>query len=75
MPTTTHTTPTHCAPLHSQEAAPAAPGLRKRKVTILGDTVNSKPIAPLALGTDVLAHEATFSAVGALFFHPYFTPP
>ena len=47
-----------------QETAPAAPGLRKRKATILGDTVNSKAIAPMALGTDVLAHEATFSQVG-----------
>uniref|UniRef100_A0A7S3RAJ1 Metallo-beta-lactamase domain-containing protein n=1 Tax=Dunaliella tertiolecta TaxID=3047 RepID=A0A7S3RAJ1_DUNTE len=44
-----------------QEAEPYAEGQRKRKVTILGDTVNSKPIAPVAFGTDVLAHEATFS--------------
>ncbi|KAF5825991.1 hypothetical protein DUNSADRAFT_5531, partial [Dunaliella salina] len=44
-----------------QEAQPYGEGQKKRKVTILGDTVNSKPIAPVAFGTDVLAHEATFS--------------
>ena len=34
---------------------------RGRKVVILGDTISSVPIAPLSLGCDVIAHEATFS--------------
>jgi ribonuclease Z len=33
-----------------------------RKVAILGDTVASAPMAPLALDCDVIAHEATFKA-------------
>ncbi|GAX80145.1 hypothetical protein CEUSTIGMA_g7583.t1 [Chlamydomonas eustigma] len=31
-----------------------------RKVVILGDTVSSYPIAPIALNCDLIAHEATF---------------
>jgi hypothetical protein len=37
-----------------------------RKVVILGDTINSVPIGPLAAGCDVLSHEATFSKVGGV---------
>ncbi|KAG1659228.1 hypothetical protein FOA52_008997 [Chlamydomonas sp. UWO 241] len=33
-----------------------------RKIALLGDTCNSAAIAPLALGCDVIAHEATFMA-------------
>lgn len=33
----------------------------RRKAVVLGDTVRSWPIAPLAAGADVLSHEATFS--------------
>ncbi|KAL6748432.1 beta-lactamase-like protein [Haematococcus lacustris] len=43
-----------------QEAKPQQPGVRRRKVVLLGDTISSRPIAPLALGADLLAHEATF---------------
>jgi len=35
---------------------------RGRKVVLLGDTINSNPIAPLAIGCDLLSHEATFMA-------------
>ncbi|KAG2452691.1 hypothetical protein HYH02_002923 [Chlamydomonas schloesseri] len=42
--------------------AAAVPGAKRRKVVVLGDTVSSKPIAPLAAGCDVVAHEATFAA-------------
>lgn len=34
---------------------------RPRRVVILGDTMQSEPIAPLAVNADLLAHEATFS--------------
>lgn len=45
------------------------PGARRRKVAVLGDTIDSRAIAPLALGCDVLSHEATFSRVcGAAMF-------
>jgi ribonuclease BN (tRNA processing enzyme) len=30
------------------------------QVAILGDTIVSTPLAPLALNCDVIAHEATF---------------
>lgn len=33
-----------------------------RRVVILGDTVDSAAIAPLAYGADVVSHEATFAA-------------
>lgn len=39
----------------------APPNPASRKVVILGDTVNSRAIAPLAAGCDVLSHEATFA--------------
>jgi ribonuclease Z len=51
------------APVVSQETHPAAPGAARRKVVVLGDTINSKPLAPLAAGADLLTHEATFAAV------------
>jgi ribonuclease Z len=34
---------------------------RGRKVVLLGDTVDSAALAPLALGADLVAHEATFA--------------
>ncbi|GLI59098.1 hypothetical protein VaNZ11_000927 [Volvox africanus] len=43
------------------EAVPYEEGMRRRKVVVLGDTVSSKPIAPLAAGCDVISHEATFA--------------
>ncbi|GIL84558.1 hypothetical protein Vretimale_14606 [Volvox reticuliferus] len=43
------------------EAMPYEEGMRRRKVVVLGDTVSSKPIAPLAAGCDVISHEATFA--------------
>ncbi|KAG2427852.1 hypothetical protein HXX76_012173 [Chlamydomonas incerta] len=42
--------------------AAAVPGTKRRKAVVLGDTVNSRAIAPLAAGCDVMAHEATFAA-------------
>eukprot|EP00198_Chlamydomonas_reinhardtii_P011249 XP_001700586.1 RNase Z-like protein [Chlamydomonas reinhardtii] len=42
--------------------AAAVPGARRRKVVVMGDTVSSRAIAPLAAGCDVMAHEATFAA-------------
>lgn len=45
------------------------------QVCILGDTVNSAAIAPLALGCDLLSHEATFIGVRALGFSPEFLQP
>ncbi len=46
-----------------QEVGAALPGVRPRKVVVMGDTVSSRPMAPLAWGCDVLAHEATFMEV------------
>ncbi|GLC39336.1 hypothetical protein PLESTB_000895900 [Pleodorina starrii] len=43
------------------EARPYEEGARRRKVVVLGDTVSSRPIAPLAAGCDVMSHEATFA--------------
>ncbi len=39
------------------------------QVAILGDTVWSKPLAPLALGCDLIAHEATFMEGGCLLLY------
>lgn len=36
--------------------------VRGRRVVLLGDTVDSRPIAPIALGADLVSHEATFAA-------------
>lgn len=33
-----------------------------RRVVLLGDTVDSRPIAPVAFGADLVSHEATFAA-------------
>jgi ribonuclease Z len=35
---------------------------RGRRVVLLGDTVDSRPIAPIAVGADLVSHEATFAA-------------
>lgn len=35
---------------------------RGRRVVLLGDTVDSRAIAPIALGADLVSHEATFAA-------------
>lgn len=35
-------------------------GTSVKKVVILGDTIDSSPIAPLALNCDLISHEATF---------------
>jgi ribonuclease Z len=35
---------------------------RGRRVVLLGDTVDSRPIAPVAVGADLVSHEATFAA-------------
>ncbi len=37
---------------------------RGRRVVILGDTIDSRAIGPIAHGADLLSHEATFSQVG-----------
>ena len=42
------------------QEAPAASGARARKVALLGDTMCSSAIAPLATDCDVLSHESTF---------------
>jgi ribonuclease Z len=39
----------------------ASSAQRGRKVVLLGDTVDSAALAPLALGADLIAHEATFA--------------
>jgi ribonuclease Z len=41
--------------------AAAGPQPGSRRVVVLGDTMNSRPIVPWALGAHVLAHEATFA--------------
>lgn len=49
------------APGTAAATAPAAPIAGDgRKVVVLGDTINSTAMAPLAAGADMLAHEATF---------------
>ncbi|KXZ49870.1 hypothetical protein GPECTOR_19g321 [Gonium pectorale] len=45
-----------------RERQPAQEGAKRRKVVVMGDTVSSRAIAPLAAGCDVLSHEATFAA-------------
>ncbi|KAG2492115.1 hypothetical protein HYH03_009606 [Edaphochlamys debaryana] len=43
------------------EAVPYEEGAKRRKAVVLGDTVSSRAIAPLAAGCDVMSHEATFA--------------
>jgi ribonuclease Z len=46
----------------SSSGSGSSGGVRGRRVVLLGDTVDSRPIAPVALGADLVSHEATFAA-------------
>jgi ribonuclease Z len=49
-------------PTSSSSSSSSDSSARGRRVVLLGDTVDSRPIAPAALGADLVSHEATFAA-------------